>query len=206
MTVRAETTTRRTALALASALLLMAWGKPALADETAQACAAAHEGAQLSKRAGKYLEALEQAKACTQAQCSPILVNECVKLYDDIQRDIPTFVFAAHDGDGAELVDVKVTMDGKPLTEKLDGEPTRLDPGVHKFRFEKPGLPPAEVTHTARVGDRNRLVEVTLGEKKRPAAAVDARVDAKPGIPTASVILGGIGVLGVGAFAYLRFT
>jgi hypothetical protein len=192
-------------LAFAQASAVGSWTAQARADETNQRCAAAHEGAQVNKRDGKYLTALEYAKQCTQSECHPILVNDCVKFYDEIHRDIPTFVFSAEDGDGAELLDVRVLVDGKLLLEKLDGNPRALDPGAHTFRFEKQGLPPVEVTQTARVGDKNRLIEVTLGKKKSlETTTYSPELDQKRGVPTGTFILGGVAVVGLGAFAALR--
>jgi hypothetical protein len=198
--------------AFGTTLAWMTWAPAARADDTAQSCAAAHEAAQMSKREGKYVAALEQAKSCTRSECSSILVNECVRMYDQIQSEIPTFVFAAKSGDGAELTSVRVLVDGEPVLDKLDGSPRAFDPGVHVFRFEAPGLPPAEITHTARVGDRNRLIEAVLGDQ--PAAPSDApgpgdasAVTAEPkGIPAASYVLGSVGLLALGGFAYLRLS
>ncbi len=198
---------------LVAALLATVWAPSAFAAEDMNQCVAAYEGAQTSQKEGKYVQALDQAKFCAQSGCG-ILVNECLKMYDDLQRDVPSFVFSAQNGDGQELVNVNVIVDGKPTFTKIDGSALSLDPGAHTFRFESEGLPPVEVSHVARLGDRHRLISVTLGEKSAPLApAAAAPAPSEPlapeepeGIPAATWGLGGLGVLSLGAFAYLRIT
>jgi hypothetical protein len=194
-----------------AAAVALTWAPSAFAQEDMKACVAAYEGAQTSQKQGKYVAALDQAKACAQSGCG-ILVNECLKLYEDLSRDVPTFVFSAQDGDGKELVDVNVTVDGQLVFSKLEGTALPLDPGPHVIKFEAAGLPSAEVNHVARVGDRHRLVTAILGEKKKPEAAPapgvlppsgPAREEPK-GVPVATWVLGGVGVLSLGAFTYLR--
>ncbi len=191
-------------------LAALSWAPSALAEDDMKQCVAAYESAQTSKKDGKYVAALEHAKYCAQPTCG-FLVNECLSLYDSLERDVPTFVFSAQNGDGQELINVTVSVDGKPLFSKIDGTALPLDPGEHLFRFEAEGLPPVEVSQVARVGDRHRLITVTLGEKavETPASAVDPVApsplrDEPRGIPALSWGLGGLGVLSLGAFAYLR--
>ncbi len=193
-----------------TALTALTWSSGAFAQEDMKECVSAYEGAQTSQKQGKYVAALDQAKFCAQSGCG-ILVNECLKLYEDLMRDVPTFVFSAQDGDGKELVDVNVTVDGQLVFSKLEGTALPLDPGAHVIRFEAAGLPPAEVNHVARVGDRHRLVSAILGEKKKaeePAPGVlppaAPRQQQEQGVPVASWVLGGVGVLSLGAFTYLR--
>ena len=149
------------------ALATLSWAPSALAQEDMKECVAAYEGAQTSQKSGKYVAALDQAKFCAQSGCG-ILVNECLKLYEDLSRDVPTFVFSAQDGDGKELVDVNVTVDGELVFSKLEGTALPLDPGSHVIKFEAAGLPPIEVNLVARVGDRHRLITAILGEKTKP--------------------------------------
>ena len=50
---------------------------------------------------------------------------------------------AAKDKKGRDIVDVKVSIDGKVVTETLDGKALPVDPGVHTFRFETKNAPPS---------------------------------------------------------------
>jgi hypothetical protein len=193
-----------------AALTALAWAPSAFAEEDMKECVAAYEGAQTSQKQGKYVAALDQAKFCAQSGCG-ILVNECLKLYEDLTRDVPTFVFSAQDGDGKELVDVNVTVDGQLVFSRLEGTALPLDPGAHVIKFEAAGLPSAEVNHVARVGDRHRLITAILGEKTKPAEPAPGALPPsgpvyreQKGVPVASWVLGGVGVVSLGAFTYLR--
>src|SRR5688572_32003714 len=93
-------------------------------------------------------------------------------------------------------------MDGQPLLDQLDGKALALDPGAHTFKFFAEGFDPKEIQHTARVGDRNRLIEVVFGELPPPAPGAAPGTGAPPpaakserGIPVASYVLAGVGVV-----------
>ena len=203
--------------ALLGTLTPTAYAQPgegeAATQDVATSCAAAYEQAQTDKLDGKYRSAREHAQRCSQLECNAAIVRECVQLYEKVQSEIPTFVFSARKADGTELTHVRVTMDGEILLPNLDGTPVALDPGAHRFSFETDGFPVQDATHTARVGDKNRLIEVVFGEKEKPAevAPPSTEVTLTPpqdsgGVPTATYVLGGVGLVAMGAFAYLRVT
>lgn len=182
---------------------------PAPPQDTGAHCAAAYERAQTDKLAGHYVAASEAALACSQIECNPAIVRECVQLYEALERDTPTLVFAAK-AEAGEVLDVRVEMDGKVVKERIDGRPVRVDPGPHQFTFTDPQGRRIKMTQTARVGDRARLLEVTFGN---PAAAtptdpltpgVDGGTQKSGGIPAMSYVLGGIGAVSLGVFAYYR--
>jgi len=54
-------------------------------------------------------------------------------------------VLGAKDDAGTDAANVHVAFDGAPLTDRLDGKPLPVDPGVHVLRFERPGSKAAEV-------------------------------------------------------------
>lgn len=173
--------------------------------------------AQTDRANGEYLSALERARACSQFQCSEALIRECISLYETLDASVPSLVFSAKGVDGSALVDVRVTMDGKPLLDKLDGKPVRLNPRAYLFRFEADGLPPTETYQTARVGDKNRLIEVVLGTPPEPGsgegseatsatAPTPIKIMRKRPVPVMSYVLGGVGVLALGTFGYLRLS
>jgi hypothetical protein len=194
----------RTLPVLTLGVLLTTAAAPGVRAEGSTAhCAESYENAQLQRANGKYLAAAEQARACSQLECSSAISRECVKLYEAIQQETPKFVFSAKSPEGQELSEVHVQVDGQPLLDRLDGKPVALDPGTHTFRFEMPGAPPVETNHTARVGDQNRLIEVVLGTpKEKPGEA--PKQQGPRTIPVASYILAGGSVLALGTFGYLR--
>jgi len=211
-----STTATRAALAFA---LFTGFAAKAQAQGSADACASSYESAQRERGRGALLEASQAARACSQPECPAFLAQECIKLYEQIQADLPTTVFSAKNGRGEELVDVTVQIDGKTVTQHLDGRPIELNPGLHTFHFESAGLPAYELKQTARIGDHNRLMEVMLGPIERPATPVQPVQSQLPPpsapvepvkhgsyIPAASFVLGGVGVIGLGAFAGLRLS
>lgn len=186
------------------------------AQDAAEKCSSAYEDAQRQRLKGEFIEAARAAQVCSQAECNSLIVQECIRLYEQLQQDTPSMVFSAHNGKGEELFDVKVQVDGQLVTERLDGRPIELNPGPHTFHFEAEGLPPVEAKHTARVGDRNRLLEIVLGKPEpqqtkpepqpisTPVAPPPEPPKKKATIPVASWVLGGVGVLGLAGFGYFR--
>jgi hypothetical protein len=85
-----------------------------------------------------------------------------------------------------------VLVDGRPLTERLDGRAHRLDPGPHTFQFEAPGMPPENVRVVLAEGELLRRVEAVLDSGEAPGG------DAP--IPTLTWVLGGVGVAGLIGF------
>jgi hypothetical protein len=205
-------------LALSSAVLTH--GASAFAQDAADTsadCVAAYEAAQTERQLGHFKAASHQAMLCSRASCNQTIVPECISLFEAIKSETPTMVLAARRADGGDLVNVRVEMDGQPLVDRLDGQAIPLDPGAHRFRFVTDGFDPKELDYSARVGDRNRLVEVVFGEPA-PAASAPAPVaapvpmapppSAKPegGVPAATYVLAGVSAAALGTFAYLRLT
>ena len=77
---------------------------------------------------GKLHDALKKLAVCSDATCSSEVRAECTQRIAAIDAAMPTLVLAAKDGSGNDLYDVRVSMDGAPLTGNLDGRPISLDP------------------------------------------------------------------------------
>src|SRR3954451_15185047 len=183
------------------------------AASTAASCETSYEKAQTDRVAGHYLSAQSAALACSQIQCNQAIVRECMRLYESLQQDTPTLVFAARKAEGGELIEVKVEMDGKPVAERITGRPMPVDPGPHQFAFIEATRGRIETTESARVGDHARVIEVTFPDpnaKNAPGAPGVVTPDQVPvtpqkrGIPPMTFVLGGIGVVGLASFAYFR--
>jgi hypothetical protein len=184
--------------------------KPA-AESSAASCEASYEQAQTERLAGHYISASSAALACSQIQCNQAIVRECLRLYESLEQDTPTLVFSARKGEGGELTDVVVEMDGKQVADHLTGRPMTVDPGPHQFAFIDPVRGRIEITETARVGDHARVIEATFpdpnAKKGAAGGAADQGAEAKKqkgGIPPMTFVLGGIGVVGLASFAYFR--
>jgi hypothetical protein len=179
-------------------------------------CAAAYEAAQTERQLGHLKAAAHQAMSCSRATCNQTLVQECIALFEGIQAEMPSMVFSARRADGGDLVSVRVEMDGQPLLDHLEGKAVSLDPGAHEFKFIAEGFEPKTIAATARVGDRNRLVEVVFGEVPvaAPAAPPPPALDPGPppaakvdrGAPVATYVLVGVSAVALGTFGYFKLT
>src|SRR5439155_8312448 len=112
--------------------------------------------------------------------------------------------------DKGYVFDVTVTMDGAVVATQLDGKPIDIDPGAHVFRFVHGNNPPVEQQIIVHAGEKGRSVTaswVTPKATPPPGSETSARREApevpmeRP-VPKAAYVLGGVGVLGLGAFTY----
>jgi hypothetical protein len=151
-------------------------GPPAVAADptpTKQECVAANESAQDYERARKLLAARASLAVCTATSCPSAVREDCGQRLREVDRALPTVVFAAKDSVGHDLSDVRVTMDGTPLLQKLDGSAIPVDPGIHRFVFEASGFRVAstKVTAVIREGVKERPVQTVFDLPEPPKAA-----------------------------------
>jgi len=152
------------------------------ADPTKQECVAANESAQDNERARKLLAARASLAVCTATSCPSAVREDCGQRLREVDRALPTVVFAAKDTVGHDLTDVRVTMDGAPLLQKLDGSAIPVDPGVHRFVFEASGfrVSSTKVTAVIREGVKERPVQTVFELPEQPAAAPPPAVQPVP--------------------------
>ena len=197
-------------------------GTDARADSK-QECAAAYENTQTFREHGHMIDARKQAVACSASTCSVYVIRDCAQWLTEIDATLPTVIFTAKDGGGAEAMAVRVTVDGQPVTEKLGGEAVPLDPGEHVVRFEMVGAEAIEQTVTIQQGEKNRNLAASFKKAPRLTPPVALLASATPttlaapkphvvpvptpdgersgGVPVWAWVSGGVGVvaLGVGA-------
>jgi hypothetical protein len=111
-------------------------------------------------------------------------------------------VVSALDPAGQDAADVRVTMDGAPFLPRLDGRAIPVDPGEHRFRFEREGSPPVEETAILREGEQRRMLAVRFA----PVQKEERRSTGLGGAMIASIVLGGVALAGGGLFAYFGTT
>ncbi|MDP8998554.1 MAG: hypothetical protein M3O46_00400, partial [Myxococcota bacterium] len=154
----------RRAFVWSAALLTLAFGsiraRAANESEKEHCISAADQGQQL-RDDSKYQLAREAFARCARETCPNVVKQECGQWLHELDEKSPTVVLGAQDRKGSDLADVKVTMDGTPFATTLDGKPLPADPGDHVFRFEAPGLAPAEEHVAIRAGEKNRVIDVT---------------------------------------------
>lgn len=148
---------------------------------TKKQCLDADDASQPLRRDGKFAAAREQLRVCGDPACPALVRNDCTRMMADLERAQPTVVFDVRDEAGNDLTDVKVTVDGALLTDKLTGTALQADPGQHVFAFEVAGKPPASRTLVLHEGEKDRHERITLAS---PAAEAQP---AQPVVPPSPV-------------------
>ncbi len=194
----------RKVLCGASVAVVLLAAAPASADERAE-CAGAADQAQQFRDEGKYRRAREQMYACARDVCPAPIKRDCLQWLGDLENLAPSVVFSAK-RENKDLTDVRVSMDGVKVADRLDGKPVAVDLGEHTFKFESDGEVKEEKAVIA-AGQKLRNISVTFGaaaaegagaatSATTPAAGEPRSASAAP-----ALVVGGIGVVALGAFA-----
>jgi hypothetical protein len=195
------------AAALGCALAVTLATVAAAADET-DACLAASDKGQKERDDGHLLEARKQLLLCSRDVCPRLVRNDCEKWASEVQERMPTIVFGARDAHGTDLVEVGVEIDGATVTTKLDGRPIPVDPGEHRLRLLHEGDAPVEQKVVTREREKGRTIVVDFGAQPQatPAETPAPAGEEKSGPPVTVWVLGGVGAVALGSFAYFGLT
>lgn len=182
--------------AASTALALTLVAATALADLTKDQCVDANGKAQDARREGRFSDARALLQSCANASCPKMVANDCTARLDDLDRAQPSVIFDARDGAGNDLSAVKVTVDGRPLTEGLTGLALAVDPGRHTFTFEAQGLPAVTQELVVSEREQGRRVAVVLGRPAAQTAPASPDQPAPHGLSrrTLGLVVGGVGV------------
>jgi hypothetical protein len=181
-------------LVLGLSLLFPAMAPEALADDRAPCFDAALQG-QMLRDQHKLIEARAQFLVCAHPECPTGMHSDCAGWLDAVERSMPTVVLAATDGNGASIADVAVQIDGKPVVAGLDGTAMDVNPGIHKFRFERADGSTAE--RIVQVNEGEKSVQIAVVFEALPAPAPPLKRPSAQG-PSAQRVLGlTAGVVGV---------
>jgi hypothetical protein len=135
----------------------------AAADElTKQECVSANESAQDLQRLGKLREARGRLAVCVSESCPGPVREDCAARLAEVDKAMPSLVFEVRDESDRDLSAIRITMDGQPLTDKLDGAAIPVDLGEHRFVFEAQGFARESRTLVMRQGDKNRRERIVL--------------------------------------------
>jgi hypothetical protein len=187
------------------------------ADPTTADCLAASESSLALRNQHKLRDARAQLLTCSAASCPADVRDECTRRVTEVNAAIPTIVFEAKDAAGNDLLAVKVTMDGQPIANRLEGTALSIDPGAHMFTFESAGQAAIQKEFVIHEGEKDRRERIVLGAPgvavvPMPRAAPVPILASSPGMPTASgeasggfgtqrilaIVSGGVGVVGIG--------
>jgi hypothetical protein len=204
-----RTTWKGMVAAVAVITTMMAEGVAFAGPNEREVCATSAEQAQQLRDEGKYRRAREQMLVCARDVCPGPIKSDCGKWLTELDRDAPTVVFGARDNKGSDVVDVKVSMDGARIQERLDGKPMLVDSGEHTFKFESKDGAVKEERVLVRAAEKARPIIATFGgaatnDKDKSAGELEGGVDTASGgggsiVPVA--IVGGLGVIALGSFA-----
>jgi hypothetical protein len=143
------------------------------------ACYKAFEHGQRLRKNRQYLEASDEFALCSRSECPSIVRQPCESWTTDLESVTPTITLSAIDENGKDLIDVEVSIDGRVMARKLDGQAVRLNPGVHSVRFVSKGRADMLEKILVKEGDRARPIvaswkssKITSSEKEpaKPAA------------------------------------
>jgi len=198
-----RTTLPRTIAALLLASFVLGSAQTFAADEKV-ACVAASDKASAMRADAKLLASREQLLICAREACPAPVRKDCARRLSDLEEALPSIVISAKDAGGHDLIDVKTTIDGTLLGEKLDGKAITIDPGTHVFKFEHGQDPPVEEQVLVAEGVKNRVVTVTFAPPKTSGSkdGPPGTTAEKTSVPIATWVLGGVGVVALGSFAY----
>lgn len=169
-------------------------------------CEADHLAVQKHREAGELKSAREAALRCAEKACPGLVQTDCASWLEEIDADTPSVLLSV---EGADVAQVRVSLDGGPLEGALGGLALPLDPGAHVFRFEAPERPAVEVRIVAKVGTKNEPVIARFGGEQ-PSSGLDtpriAAVSLMSVGGAALLIFGGLAIAGEVKFQDLEDT
>jgi hypothetical protein len=142
-------------------------GEPSAPKATGSehACMTAFKTAQQHEQSGRLVEASQLFLSCEDETCGSPLWEECAASASRLRAYMPSIVPLVVDDLGqprADVLDVRVKMDGALLISRLDGRALPVDPGTHEFSFDMGGGVVATQKVTIVRGQRNRAISVSL--------------------------------------------
>lgn len=192
--------------ALASAEQAAPVSEPTVAEQKA-ACASGFEQAQILRQSAKLKASRVELLKCVQAICSRPVQEQCTRWLGEIEPLTPSVVIAAT-VEGHDHSDVQVEVDGELLVNALAGTAIELDPGPHVVKFTYQDYPLVEKDFLLREGEKLRKIKASFKRPQLVAPTVVALPKAEPvamhrPVPVLAWALGGVALVGAGAFAYL---
>jgi hypothetical protein len=192
------------AAALVMALAALASHPSQARADPFEQCVTAYEAGQIARNERRLLEAKQSFGSCVQVECPAAARSDCARWLEEVEVALPTVVIQAVDERGRDLLDVRVLIDGRPVRERLDGTAIGVDPGTRTFRYEHRGLV-REQPVVLREAEKNRHLKIAFSSSAGAAptrqVVPPAPGDARP-VPTMVYVLGGVGLVALGNFAY----
>ncbi len=160
---------------------------------TKSECIDANTAGQSHRLAGQLDEARKDLTLCSDAACPALVRSDCTQRLDEIARIQPTLVLGVKDASGADVTNAKVTIDGKPFADHLDGSAIPVNPGEHVFVFTISGESPVTRKLVIKEGEKGRLEQISLGSDSA-SGSNGSGLGAQKLIGISGVALGGVGL------------
>jgi hypothetical protein len=145
------------------AFAILAPSSLAIADSLSkEACVDAHSRGQDVREQGKITLARKLFLTCAQSGCPAAVQGDCARFADDLTNLQPTVNFVARDGNGNDLPNTSVYVDGVLVATTIDGKPVDVDPGNHTVKFSNGGKDEV-VTVVIGSGEKGRVVQARFG-------------------------------------------
>ncbi|MCA9639890.1 MAG: hypothetical protein H6718_05025 [Polyangiaceae bacterium] len=171
-------------------------------------CLDASERGQRERDSGELKSARESFVTCSNQACPALVQKDCVAWLSDVQHRLPSVVLRVRDPEGNDVGEVQLRLDEARAGQTLDGNAVVMDPGKRVFHFERAGFESQSLEIVVREGEQARLVDVVLQPLAEPGGTPPRGVgleDGDAGVPTLTWVLGGVGVLALGSYAYFGF-
>jgi hypothetical protein len=156
---------------------------------------------------GRYRDARARLLECVNAQCGGDVRRRCASTLQKMDSVTPSIVVRAEDANGNDVTDVSVKLGDELLVKSLDGMAIPVDPGQHRFVFERAGQEPVVQTLTIQRGEKFRSIDVQIGppstDTEHTALGADAPASRSTGRWVAGGSLIGVGAVGLAAFTWL---
>ena len=178
-------------------------------------CKQAAERAQMYRNEGKLLSARDELHQCVLPACPAVVRSYCTRWFEEVEADLPTIVLKVRDGEGNDLSDATVSIDGQRVETWQGGLPIALDPGSHTIQCARADSPPAQASVLLGTAEKRRLLTLTIEsappnyqELDPPVARARPEVeDSSPHRPSvAAWVVGATTLAAYGSFAYFGTT
>jgi hypothetical protein len=179
----------------------------AVADVSKDRCVDANTAAQSMRRRAHFADVRAALKICGDPSCPSIVRSDCAERLDELNRAQPTVILDAKDPEGNDLGEVKLTVDGVVIAERLNGGALDIDPGEHTFLFEAPGRSSLTRTFVLKEGEKNRLEHIVLqaptaaegtkSPEEAPEGMTAPRSGGLSGRKIVGLVVAGVGVAGL---------
>jgi hypothetical protein len=147
------------------------------------ACSQAYASGLKLRNDGKLAEAFASYQSCADPSCPKAIRADCKVRADGIEKLLPSIVVTAKDEKGADLVDAKLEIDGKLVSDMLSARAIPMDTGTHVVRISPSGGEPMEQKILVVAGEKNRSVAFSIKARTEAPVPTPTPTPSEPIVP-----------------------